>query len=292
MPISPLQSHTATGAAAVAELDNTTRLKLESIFGMSGGYVLDFSNARFADFVETSIGFDPYDRYGKASKAVLLRTIWHKEPDSVVARLNLELLEHWRVSKLIGGTEPTPTEATLHDELKAKFEPQAAAMSTSDTAFLAKDFGEVRVEALPRSLTSKEVIEARLREIDVCLEAGASLAVIFLVGSTLEGVLLDLALAQPKVFLAATAAPKPKGVGKPLDRWTLAELLAVASEIGILGADVSRHADQVRNFRNYIHPRQQLREGFEPRIETARIAQQVLRAALADLSRQASRDLD
>jgi len=129
------------------------------------------------------------------------------------------------------------------------------------------------------------VIAARLREIDACLDANAPLAVIFLVGSTLEGLLMDLAVAQPTSFTTANAAPKRGAAVKPLDSWTLADLITVSRELGILGADVSEHADQVRNFRNYIHPRQQLKERFEPRIETARIAQQVLRAALADLSR-------
>lgn len=55
--------------------------------------------------------------------------------------------------------------------------------------------------------------------------------------------------------------------------------------LGILGEDVAKHANQVRNFRNYIHPRQQLKEQFEPRMDTAQIANHVLRAALADLRR-------
>lgn len=70
---------------------------------------------------------------------------------------------------------------------------------------------------------------------------------------------------------------------KPLDAWTLSALITVSHALGLLGEDVAKHADQVRNFRNYIHPRQRLKENFEPRIETARISQQVLRAALADL---------
>lgn len=71
---------------------------------------------------------------------------------------------------------------------------------------------------------------------------------------------------------------------KPLTKWTLSELITVSHALGVIGEDVAKHADQVRNFRNYIHPRQQLKESFEPRMETARIAQQVLRAALADLA--------
>ncbi len=71
----------------MAELDNSTKRKLESIFEMPGGYVLDFSNARFQDFVKTAIGIDPYEKYPPASKAVLLRRVWQEEPPSVVAKI-------------------------------------------------------------------------------------------------------------------------------------------------------------------------------------------------------------
>lgn len=271
----------------MAEVDNPTKLKLETIFAMSGGYVLDFSSARFADFVRTSIGFDPYEKYPPASKAVLLRTIWHEQPDPVVAKLNLELLEHWRVSKLVSGTQPTSTESALHDELKAQFTPLAERSDPANTAFLAKDFGQIDLSALPRALTAQSVVEARLREIDACLDAKAPLAVVFLVGSTLEGLLLELARANATAFVAASGAPTDRTTGRvrPVDQWRLIDLIAVSHNLGILGDDVFKFAEHVRNFRNYIHPRQQLVEGFEPRMETARIAQQVLRAALADLER-------
>jgi hypothetical protein len=122
-------------------------------------------------------------------------------------------------------------------------------------------------------------------EIDRALEADAPLAVIFLVGSTVEGLLSELSMGHRPEFLASPAAPTSKGKTKPLDQWKLSELIAVARERGVLSEDVAKHADQVRNFRNYIHPRQQLKEGFAPRIETARIAQQVLKGVLSDLER-------
>ncbi|BBY97295.1 hypothetical protein [Mycolicibacterium fallax] len=116
------------------------------------------------------------------------------------------------------------------------------------------------------------------------MKVDAPLAVIFLVGSTLEGLLAELAVAQAATFVASGAAPKGKDHKvKPVQSWTLSELIAVAKDIGVLSTDVAEHADQVQNFRNYIHPRQQLRENFAPRIETARIAQQVLVGALKDL---------
>ncbi len=269
----------------MADLDNATRRKLESIFEMSGGYVLDFSNASFADFVRTAVGFDPYERYEPASKAALLRIVWQKEPMAVVAKLNLELLEHWRIGKLVTNQAATAFQRTLHDELKTHFAGLLETPDAASTDFLAKDFGQVDLAALPRALTSQRVVEARLKEIDACLEAKAPLAVIFLVGSTLEGLLMELALANATEFAAASSAPKDRGTVRPINYWRLSDLVAVSHALGILGADVFKFVDQVRNFRNYIHPRQQLAEGFEPRMETARIAQHVLHAALADLQR-------
>lgn len=270
----------------MAELDNLTKSKLESILEMSGGYVLDFTNATFADFIETAIGIDPYSKYDPTlSKARLLRTIWANEPEPSVAKLILDLLEHWRVSALLNEKEPTSNQIALCEELRAQFEPLVATQSVADTEFLAKDFGEIDLAQLPRALASRDVIQARLKEIDACLTANAPLAVIFLVGSTLEGLLLDLAKAQADAFTAADGAPKDKKTGKvrPLDRWRLVDLIVVSHSLGVLRDDVFKFADQVRNFRNYIHPRQQLAEGFAPRIHTAQIAQHVLMAALADL---------
>ncbi|MGH3494510.1 MAG: hypothetical protein ACRDRL_20145, partial [Sciscionella sp.] len=148
---------------------------------------------------------------------------------------------------------------------------------------------EVDLAALPTELIAQEVIQARLDEIDRALDADAPLAVLFLVGSTLEGPLAELALAHPSILISCPVAPRAKGSVKPVPTWTLSELITVSHALGVLGEDVAKHADQVRNFRNYIHPRPQLNENFEPRAETALIAQQVLRAALADLRALAER---
>lgn len=268
----------------MADLDNPTKRKLESLLEMNGGYVLDFSNSRFADFVETAVGLNPYKRYPPASKAVLLRTIWSEEPASIVAKLNLDLLEYWRMGKILADEVPTPGETALHDELKAKFEDLERDKFATHTDFLEKDFSHFALSDLPHELTAQQVVAGRLMEIERCLEAGTPLAVIFLAGSTLEGLLMELALAHPSTFVSSPAAPSVRGESKPIHTWTLSELITVARRLGVLSEDVARHADQVRNFRNYIHPRQQMRESFEPRLETALIAHQVLKAALVDLN--------
>ena len=267
----------------MADLDNATKRKLELLFDMSGGYVLDFSNASFSDFVETAIGIDPYDKYPPESKARLLRRIWQVEPWHLVAKLNRELLEHWRVGKLVAGHELSESESALHEELVAVFGETSLSSEEADLAFLAKDFEDLDLTVLPTELSSQDVVQARLDEIDRCIEAGSPLAVVFLAGSTLEGLLLQVAQAQAQVFVNCPSAPTVKGKTKQLTDWTLDELITVSRVLNVLGEDVARHAGEVRHFRNYIHPRQQMKEGFAPRMETARIAQQVLRAAIADL---------
>ncbi|CAM5308933.1 hypothetical protein [Corynebacterium variabile] len=265
--------------------DNTVKQMLEDLFEMSGGYVMDFSNANFASFVEQWLGVDPYDRY-QGSKAAILRQIWTNEPSGVVAQLNLDLLEHWRIIARRDGKTPTDYEQEAIDTATTAFQSvNVPALSEEDVAFLNKDLGSLNLDALPSELTAGQVIADRMGEIERALEADAPLAVIFLVGSTVEGLLSELAMGHRTEFLASPAAPTSKGKTKPLDQWKLSELIAVARERGVLSEDVAKHADQVRNFRNYIHPRQQLKEGFAPRIETARIAQQVLKGVLSDLER-------
>ncbi len=110
----------------MADLDNATKLKLESILNMSGGYVLDLSSAAFADFVQTSIGIDPYEKYGTdLSKARLLRLVWEHESNPSVAKLNLDLLEHTRVTKLLANETLSAAEEALRQELVDQFTKQA-----------------------------------------------------------------------------------------------------------------------------------------------------------------------
>lgn len=273
---------------AVQQIDNPTRAKLEKLFDMSGGYVLDFSNASFSAFAETCLGFDPYERY-EGSKAVILRKIWISEPWADVARLNRELLEHWHLAKLAGDATITAFEERAYGDLCAMFADNDPAVSAETLSFLNRDLSKLDLGSLPTEVTAEQVVRARLDEIERCMASEAPLAVIFLVGSTLEGLLMELALANAATFSTSPSAPKARGKSKAITDWTLAELIAVSRSLGFVGEDVLKHADHVRNFRNYIHPRQQMRENFEPRLMTAQIAHQVLLAALSDLNDLAER---
>jgi len=153
--------------------------------------------------------------------------------------------------------------------------------------FLKKEFSEISVEKLDLDGVITEVLNIRLEEIKNCLSIKAPLAVIFLSGSTLEGVLLGIASKFPREFNQAKASPKDKE-GKTLQfyQWTLSNFIDVAHEVGLLKEDVKKFSHSLRDFRNYIHPYEQVSARFNPDEHTAKISFHVLKAALFQLSEQ------
>ncbi len=74
----------------MSTLTNIEKRKLERILGMSSGYVLDFSNRTFSEFVTDSTGREIYDsRYDSfgGSKANRLRGFWAAEGNHNVGKL-------------------------------------------------------------------------------------------------------------------------------------------------------------------------------------------------------------
>jgi hypothetical protein len=83
----------------MADLNRLEKLKLENIFEMDGGYVLDFSNKTFNNFIFETINIELYsDKYADngESKANRLRTIWQKESNSLIGKLTKEMLDYWK----------------------------------------------------------------------------------------------------------------------------------------------------------------------------------------------------
>ena len=64
------------------------------------------------------------------------------------------------------------------------------------------------------------------------------------------------------------------------DEWTLENYIAVAYELGYIKEDVKRFSHTVQNFRNYIHPYQQISQNFTPTIDTALLCAQVVKMAI------------
>ena len=176
------------------------------------------------------------------------------------------------------------TEITFKKQDKINIEPATTPVVTEDE-FLKLEFKDVAIDKLGLDAPVLEVIKERIDEIRKSLEAKAPLAVIFLCGSTLEGILLGVATKNAQDFNRSGACPKKDGKPKFFAEWTLSNLIDVAFEIGLIKQDIKKFSHSLRDFRNYIHPFQQVQEKFSPDIHTARISWQVLKAAIYQLQK-------
>jgi hypothetical protein len=101
----------------------------------------------------------------------------------------------------------------------------------------------------------------------------------------MEGILFGMATSYPQKFNQAPSAPKDKNTGKAktFPYWTLKNYIDVASEVGLLKQDVKKFSHAVRDFRNYIHPYEQMGSQFFPDKQTVLICFQVLKAAISQI---------
>jgi hypothetical protein len=142
---------------------------------------------------------------------------------------------------------------------------------------------DIAVVVRDRSIV--EVLRVRLDEASTCRDHGASLAAVILLGSILEGVLLDVTSRSLAVAMRAKRAPKDRQ-GRPqqdLSRWRLEHFIDVAHELHWIQADVPSFAHSLRRYRNLVHPNAQLEIGDFPDSDTVDVCWSVVVAALNDL---------
>ncbi|MEJ3750088.1 hypothetical protein WEI85_43370 [Actinomycetes bacterium KLBMP 9797] len=121
-----------------------------------------------------------------------------------------------------------------------------------------------------------DVLQSRLDEARICHRNGAYASAIIMLGSLLEGILLDAL----KTRLQPTA--------KPLDKWMLNDLIETAHKHRWIQADVRGFASKLRDYRNLVHPNAQVRLGHAPDEDTLSMCWPVINAALNDLAATAA----
>lgn len=267
---------------------------LETLFQMGGGYVVNFSDRTFAEFFRDDIGVDIDDArylYASNSKANRLRRFWQISDDALAAKSISKLLAYIDTQIAIGRLRREQFSEDLASRAKGIAARLAGTKSAEDSAatedeFIARDFAGVSVDKLSLDPVVSGILKQRLEEIKRGLSAKTPLAVIFLCGSTLEGILLGVASMKPREFNQSPLSPKHRDTGKVkhFPDWTLNEFINVARDLNLLGEDVKKFSHALRDFRNYIHPYEQMSSGFNPDEHTAKICWQVLQAAIYQLS--------
>ena len=121
----------------MADLTYIEKRKLEALLEMGSGYVLNFSNRTFEEFVLDTTGHNIFDQrynYASGSRANRLRAFWQKEDNATVGKLLKTLLEladqkspHLNecrkiVDRLLGGRNPASqaAQADADSERKAR----------------------------------------------------------------------------------------------------------------------------------------------------------------------------
>jgi len=273
----------------MSSLTDSDKRYLEKILEMSSGYVLNYSDATYGEFFshyKIDIHGSRYQIYG-TSKAKKMRAFWELEPDSVVAPVLAEMLASYEVDCELNGREIAKAILDKSKAIVARLGGEMSGVEGADTedVFLNQEFKIPNLHKLPVESQIATIIEQRLSEALSALKAGAFLSVIFMCGSVLEGILLGAARSNPEKFNRASTSPKTKeGKVKPLHEWSLAQLIDTACEVGLLKLDVKKFSHILRDFRNYIHPYEQLASGFSPDQHTAKVCFQVLKAAIASLT--------
>lgn len=74
---------------------------IEEVLGMSGGYVLDFSNRTFDEFMTEVIGESIYSKYEYMSKANLLRRFIADYPDAFIGKMIVLAIKYMRSKNLV-----------------------------------------------------------------------------------------------------------------------------------------------------------------------------------------------
>ena len=273
----------------MSTLTEVDKRYLEKILGMEGGYLLDYNDMTFGQFFNrhrVDIHGTKYQTYG-TSKAKKMRAFWESEPDTLVGKVLSEILDVYEANCKLNNREINAAVLQESRKIAARLlgKPQSAPPSKTGDDFLNREFTIPNIQNLPIEASVVPIIESRLAEARKALGVGAYLSVIFLCGSVLEAVLLGAAQKAPAHFNRATASPKTNdGKVRQFHEWSLAQFIDVACEIDLLKPDVKKFSHGLRDFRNYIHPYEQMASHFAPDEHTAKLCFQVLKAALASVA--------
>lgn len=86
----------------MSDLTYNEKYRLEKLLEMGSGYVLDFNNRTFQEFVFETTGKNIFDeKYNRASgsKANRLRAFWHKESNHITGKLLTALVDYHKARR-------------------------------------------------------------------------------------------------------------------------------------------------------------------------------------------------
>lgn len=279
-----------TGTRSIL-LSHRDKQYLEKLFQMSDGYVINFTNQSMQEFFKDTLDINIYDEcysHRGGSKANRIRGFWDIEDDLMVGNSIIKLVEYIETGIDLENLSPDDYKPELiakcrqiGNKLLGDQNFTVDKDSSEVKAFMRQDFDDITTAIGTIEADVKEVIKQRITEMEAILTV-APLAAILLIGSTLEGILLDIKEKNSVIFTEGKAALIDKNISVS-DKWSLNDLINVACETGFIKEDVKAFSHSLRQFRNYIHPKKQAKAKFYPDKDSANICFQVLKAAITQI---------
>jgi hypothetical protein len=126
----------------------------------------------------------------------------------------------------------------------------------------------------------RKILERDYQEIQRAYNAKCWKSVIIVSGGAIEAILTDLLLQHESRAKSATKAPKLQD----LTRWDLSDLINVSVELGLASQATEKLSHSVREYRNLVHPGNEIRNKLTFDAEEAKIALEVLHIVHRELS--------
>jgi hypothetical protein len=253
---------------------------------MGNGYVLDFSDRTFSDFFR-DFGIAIDDARFQAdgtSKARRLRVFLRSSQPELIGQVLGALLER-RLLRNPGGLNDG--EVARYRSILERFgggARGAASQEDPESALMKRVFQPALLARLPLESALSSALAERMSEAHACIESKAYLAAVILSGSVLEGLCLGYGSRTPERVNRAYAGQYGKAAPQ-FHAWKLREWIDVLGRLGDLSPNVEKFGHALRDFRNFVHPAEQLAHRFTPDLHTARIGFHVVVAAVEDLVR-------
>ncbi len=140
---------------------------------------------------------------------------------------------------------------------------------------------ETREFTFVKDFTLRQILERDYLEIQRAYISKCWKSVIILCGSAIEAILTDLLIQNNHLIKTATKTPAKK---PDISTWDLADLINVAVELNLVSAGVEKLSHSVRDYRNLVHPGNEIRNKLKFDAEEAKIAVEVLNIVYRDLS--------
>jgi len=126
----------------------------------------------------------------------------------------------------------------------------------------------------------RNIIERDYSEIQRAYISGCWESVIILCGGAIEAILTDLLISNETAAKSTKSAPKKRDI----THWDFSELISVAVELKLVSAGVEKLSQSLREYRNLVHPGNELRSQLRFGAEEAKIAVEVLNIVHRDLA--------